>query len=106
MFIKNDNEFICENCGKKVEKLKYSSRDHCTHCLHSKHVDKDPGDRLETCHGKLVPYNVELTSKKGEVILYKCEKCSALRRNIVAADDDRDEIYKIIREFAMKGGKI
>ena len=25
MFVKNDNEFICQNCGKKVEKLKYTS---------------------------------------------------------------------------------
>lgn len=106
MFIKNDNEFICENCSKKVEKLKYSSRDHCNYCLHSKHVDKDPGDRLETCHGTLVPYNVEVSSKKGEVILYKCNKCGAHRKNIVATDDNREEIYKIISQFAMKGGKI
>ena len=24
-----DEEFICENCGKKVEKAKYTARDHC-----------------------------------------------------------------------------
>ena len=44
-FTEIDEEFICENCGKKVEKLGYSCRDHCPYCLHSKHVDKNPRDR-------------------------------------------------------------
>ena len=52
-FVKNDDEFICENCGKKVTKLGYSSRNHCPYCLHSKHVDIKPGDRMETCHRRL-----------------------------------------------------
>ena len=45
MFLKNDNEFICVNCGKRIEKLKYTSRDHCNYCLFSLHVDVTPGDR-------------------------------------------------------------
>ena len=49
-FVKNDDEFICDNCGRKVPKLGYSSRNHCPYCLHSKHVDIKPGDRMETCH--------------------------------------------------------
>lgn len=64
MFKKNDNEFICINCGKKVEKLKYTSRDHCNHCLYSLHVDITPGDRENKCRGLLVPVNVEINSKK------------------------------------------
>ena len=39
LFTENDNEFICEKCNKKVDKLLYSSRDHCPYCLYSKHVD-------------------------------------------------------------------
>ena len=62
MFKKNDNEFICINCGKKVEKLKYTSRDHCNHCLYSLHVDITPGDRENKCRGLLVPVNVEINS--------------------------------------------
>ena len=42
-----DEEFVCENCGKKVKKLGYSCRNHCPYCLHSKHVDINPGDRQE-----------------------------------------------------------
>lgn len=100
MFIKNDNEFNCINCNKKVEKLKYTSRDHCNYCLHSMHVDIMPGDRQNNCKGLLVPVNIELTSKKGEVIIYKCKKCGASIRNIVAKDDDRDEIYRVIKKYA------
>ncbi|MDD4066923.1 MAG: RNHCP domain-containing protein, partial [Clostridia bacterium] len=87
-FTKNDNEFVCENCGKKVEKLGYTSRDHCNYCLCSKHVDINPGDRLDDCHGLLEPIDVEINSKKGMVIVYKCKKCNAIKRNILAEDDD------------------
>ena len=41
-FTKIDEEFICENCGEKVEKLGYTCRNHCPHCLYSKHVDINP----------------------------------------------------------------
>ena len=42
LFTEIDESFICENCGKKVEKLGYSCRNHCPYCLHSKHVDINP----------------------------------------------------------------
>lgn len=100
MFVKNDNEFECINCGKKVEKLKYTSRDHCNYCLHSIHVDITPGDRANDCMGLLVPINVIETSKKGKVIIYRCKKCSKEVRNIVASDDNEDLIYKIIENYA------
>ena len=100
MFVKNDNEFECINCGKKVEKLKYTSRDHCNYCLHSIHVDITPGDRANDCKGLLVPINVIETSKKGKVILYRCKKCGKEVRNIVAIDDNEDLIYKIIENYA------
>jgi len=96
-FTKNDNEFVCENCGKKVEKLGYTSRDHCNYCLCSKHVDINPGDRLDDCHGLLEPIDVEINSKKGMVIVYKCKKCNAIKRNILAEDDDMEIVYEIMR---------
>ena len=92
---KRDEEFICENCGKKVSKLGYTSRDHCPYCLYSKHVDKMPGDREETCHGLLKPIQVELDSKKGYVIKYKCEKCGTIKKNKAAEDDDKDLLIKL-----------
>ena len=99
MFIKNDNEFICKNCGRKVEKLGYTSRDHCNFCLYSLHVDIMPGDRLNKCRGILKPVNVIETAKKGKVIIYKCQKCGLEVRNIVANDDNEDEIYNVVKRF-------
>ncbi len=89
-FVKKDEEFICENCGRKVPKLGYSSRNHCPYCLHSKHVDINPGDRQETCHGDLEPVSLEIDSKKGYVIVFRCEKCGAIRKNKAAKDDNMD----------------
>lgn len=100
MFIKNDNSFICKNCGREVGKLKYTSRDHCNYCLYSIHIDIEPGDRKNDCLGMLEPINVEVTSKKGEVIIYRCKKCGKIVRNIVATDDNRDEIYKVLENYS------
>lgn len=94
-FTKRDEEFICENCGKKVEKLGYTSRDHCPYCLYSKHVDLLPGDRKEECKGLLKPVQVELDNKKGYIILYKCTKCGAIRKNKSAEDDDNELLIKL-----------
>ena len=94
-FVKNDEEFICDNCGKRVPKLGYSSRNHCPYCLHSKHVDIKPGDRAETCCGDLEPIGLEIDSKKGNVIIFKCKKCGAIRRNKAAKDDNMDLIIKL-----------
>ena len=98
-FVKNDNEFICENCGKKVQKLGYSSRNHCPYCLHSKHVDIKPGDRQEKCHGDLEPISLEINGKKGYIIIFKCKKCGAIRKNKAAKDDNMDLIIKLSNCF-------
>ena len=90
-----DEEFICENCGKKVTKLGYSCRNHCPYCLHSKHIDINPGDRQEECHGDLEPVGIDIDSKKGYVIVFKCKKCGKIRRNKAAKDDNMDLIIKL-----------
>ena len=94
-FTQNDDSFICDNCGKEVQKLGYSSRNHCPYCLHSKHVDINPGDRAEKCHGDLEPIGIEMNSKKGYIIIFKCKKCGAIRKNKAAKDDDIDLIIKL-----------
>lgn len=94
-FTKIDEGFICENCGKQVEPLGYTCRNHCNACLYSKHVDIHPGDREETCHGLLEPIRAELDSKKGYVIIYRCKKCGAIRKNKAAKDDNMDLIIHL-----------
>ena len=92
-----DEEFICENCGKEIKKLNYTARDHCPFCLYSKHVDIMPGDRKNKCLGLLVPISVE-KYKNSYKIVYRCNKCKAIHKNIMANDDNFDEILKITQK--------
>ena len=104
MFKEIDEPFVCEVCGENVEPLGYTCRDHCPKCLCSKHVDKDPGDRLETCHGILQPIGLENNSKKGYIIIYICNKCGMIRRNKMAKDDNFDLLMEVVKKnsFNMK----
>ena len=89
-----DESFVCENCKKEVHPLVYSSRDHCPYCLYSKHVDINPGDRNNPCKGLLKPIEIE-KYKDSYKIVYKCEKCNEIHKNIIAKDDDMNEIIKV-----------
>ena len=93
-----DEEFICENCHKKVQPLEYSSRDHCPHCLYSKHVDINPGDRANSCKGLLKPIGIEKYRDTFKII-YQCEKCKIIHKNIMAKDDDLSEIIRISSSY-------
>ncbi len=89
-----DENFICENCGKEINKLGYTARDHCNYCLYSKHVDINPGDRKNTCLGLLKPIGIE-KFKDTYKIIYQCEKCKQIHKNIMASDDNMDLIIKL-----------
>lgn len=96
-FIMKDENFICENCDKEVNKLGYTARDHCPFCLYSKHVDINPGDRQNTCKGLLKPIGIE-KFKDSFKILYKCEKCNKDHKNIMANDDNMDMIIELSKK--------
>ena len=89
-----DENFICENCGKDVITLGYTARDHCNYCLYSKHVDINPGDRLNNCKGLLVPIGIE-KFKDTFKIIYRCNKCNKIHKNIMAKDDNYDLIIEL-----------
>lgn len=93
-----DESFICEYCGKNVQKLNYTARDHCPYCLYSKHVDIMPGDRKNSCCGLLEPINIE-KFKDNFKIIYKCQKCKELHKNIMAKDDDMNLIIKLSNQL-------
>ena len=96
-FTMKDESFVCENCGKMVEKLNYTARDHCPYCLYSKHVDINPGDRLNDCLGILKPVDIE-KFKNTYKIIYKCEKCGKPHKNVMANDDDMNMIIEISKK--------
>ncbi|MGE5455848.1 MAG: RNHCP domain-containing protein [Ignavibacteriales bacterium] len=93
-FTMKDESFICENCAKKVNKLDYTARDHCPYCLYSKHIDINPGDRMNKCLGLMEPIGIE-KFKDSYKILYKCEKCNEPHKNIMAKDDNMDLIIEL-----------
>lgn len=93
-FFKNNEEFICKNCGAFVSKHKNSSRDHCTECLYGLHVDINPGDRQNLCRSLLIPIGIRRFGQK-EQIVYNCSKCSVRVYCIVAEDDNRDRIIEL-----------
>ncbi len=89
-----DEAFKCENCNKDVGKLKYTARDHCPYCLYSKHVDINPGDRKNDCNGLLQPIGIE-KFKDTYKIIYQCEKCKKLHKNIMSKDDNMNLIIEL-----------
>jgi DNA-directed RNA polymerase subunit RPC12/RpoP len=98
-FQKNDDGFVCVKCGTAVPPNKVTSRDHCPVCLHSLHVDINPGDRKNPCGGVLVPISARPHPKKGFQIIYQCEKCKKTHINKAALTgempDDTDLLIRL-----------
>lgn len=91
-FIKNKENFNCENCGKKVFGDGYTN--HCPYCLYSKHVDVFPGDRDDACGGIMEPIKIE--NKNGSyIILHKCVFCRKEKRNKSQENDSFDVIVSL-----------
>ncbi|MBX4209390.1 RNHCP domain-containing protein [Candidatus Parcubacteria bacterium] len=93
-FIRTIEDFVCEHCGREVKGNGYTN--HCPKCLWSKHVDKDPGDRLEPCGGLMEPIAGEKEGK-GHMITHKCVRCGFIRRNSLAKEDDFDAFVAVSR---------
>lgn len=93
-FIRNIENFICEHCGAEVEGSGYTN--HCPHCLWSKHVDMEPGDRAATCGGLMKPVRIEGASPEYDIVQV-CEKCKHERRNKVAHNDSEETILAVVR---------
>ena len=94
-FRKNDEGFVCENCGREVPPLGYTSRNHCPFCLCSVHLDVNPGDRASECRGIMDAVGAEPDAKRGFIVIHRCRRCGAIRRNKAAADDDRAALIRL-----------
>ncbi|OGY86633.1 MAG: hypothetical protein A2233_04310 [Candidatus Kerfeldbacteria bacterium RIFOXYA2_FULL_38_24] len=90
-FQRKIEDFVCEHCGAVVTGNGY--RNHCPHCLYSKHVDVYPGDRLASCHGLMKVAEVFL--KHGQYVLeHRCLVCGHKKRNKLQTDDDLKMLAK------------
>ena len=91
-FQRTKENFTCEVCGHLVKGDGYTN--HCPNCLHSKHVDINPGDRSSACGGIMKP--IEVLQKKGNfVINHKCQKCGFERKNKVLPTDNFSKVIEI-----------
>lgn len=92
IFKRTKEDFVCEKCGFKVTGNGYTN--HCPECLHSKHVDINPGDRLALCGGLMTPYDFEMKNSD-YVIIHKCQKCGHTKKNRTSKADNLKILLEI-----------
>ncbi|WP_120004480.1 RNHCP domain-containing protein [Nesterenkonia muleiensis] len=90
--------FSCVNCAREAPQHTGGSyRNHCPHCLWSRHVDISPGDRAADCGGPMEPVAVDHSGKKGYILVHRCTVCAAQDRNKLAPDDNMDVLISLQR---------
>ncbi|GAB3187726.1 RNHCP domain-containing protein [Nesterenkonia suensis] len=90
--------FCCGHCGRGVSPQSGGSyRNHCPYCLHSRHVDRLPGDRAADCGAVMAPVGVDHSGKKGFILIHRCTACGQVDRNRLAPDDDMDAVIALQR---------
>lgn len=100
-FKRTIENFTCENCNESVDGNGYTN--HCPHCLWSKHVDENPGDRAmkDVCGGLMEPIGTE--EKGGEWrVIQKCQKCGRVHKNRLSLLDNFDHLIKITKNNSSK----
>ena len=91
------DSFTCKVCGRLVVSAGAGSehRNHCPNCLHSLHVDVEPGDRASDCGGIMEPIAVWVRKNGEWAVIHRCRRCGALSSNRVAADDNPLKLLSI-----------
>lgn len=91
------DSFTCSWCGYPVVSGGAGSehRNHCPNCLHSLHVDDEPGDRAAECGGVMEPVAVWVRKGGEWAIIHRCKRCGVLHSNRVAADDNPVKLMSI-----------
>ncbi|MBN1882434.1 MAG: RNHCP domain-containing protein [Deltaproteobacteria bacterium] len=101
-FQRRTEDFTCGRCGMEVHGTGFTN--HCPYCLWSRHVDRNPGDRRESCCGMMRP--VALEERRGEyVVVHRCEVCGIIRKNRTAPEDSFEAMIEVMKEFSEGGGK-
>ena len=93
-FQRRIEDFVCEHCAAAVSGDGYTN--HCPHCLWSKHVDVNPGDRAAPCGGMMQPVRIEGTTPH-YTLVHRCVRCGFERRNTVRPADDPDAVIAVAK---------
>lgn len=82
--------FTCLHCGAVISPTPEGSkhRNHCPHCLWSRHVDLRTGDRRSGCRGPMEPVGIWVRPDGEWALLHSCRTCGLIRANRIAGDDD------------------
>lgn len=94
-FKKVEENFVCENCGEGITGDGYTN--HCPHCLWSKHVDNEPGDRANNCCGLMEPVGTEENGGEWKIV-QKCQKCGTVHKNKLSTTDNFDRVVAITKD--------
>lgn len=89
--------FVCSHCRRVVAQNAYGTdhRNHCPYCLWSKHLDQTPGDRKCACQGEMEPIAIWVRQDGEWAIVHRCDRCSSLRSNRIAGDDDPTALLRL-----------
>jgi hypothetical protein len=83
--------FRCRHCRLDVPMSAPGTahRNHCPHCLWSRHVDDAPGDReaAELCGSAMEPIAVSVRGAGEWVLVHRCTGCGTVHLNRTAGDD-------------------
>lgn len=99
LFQKKVEDFTCLECGTRVLGNGYTN--HCPHCLASRHVDNNPGDRAATCGGMMKPKTVEQKGS-GYVVTHECKTCGHIKRNKISEKDNFNKVIEVSKNLADK----
>jgi len=84
------SSFPCQNCGTEIPRGGGGTehRNHCPRCLHSLHLDVEPGDRMACCGSVMEPIAVWVRKGGEWALVHRCRGCGHLSSNRIAADDN------------------
>ncbi|MEV6072250.1 RNHCP domain-containing protein [Nocardia sp. NPDC052001] len=70
-------------------------RNHCPHCLASRHVDRLPGDRAATCRARMRAVSMTVRDNGEWSLVHQCMGCGVLKMNRIAGDDNALALMRI-----------
>lgn len=117
---KQMSKFICCECSNEViisTNIGTAHRNHCPHCLASRHLDREfSGDRAAKCGGCMRAIGLTFkeegidkynNQKEGELmIIHECLVCGKISINRLASDDDEAKILFLFHNSFSLSDKI
>jgi hypothetical protein len=83
------DSFTCLVCNTSIPGAAFGTRhrNHCPHCLWSRHLDDEPGDRRCPCREPMEPVAIEVRRTGEWAVVHRCTGCGVLKANRIAGDD-------------------